>query len=390
MRIVDLRQRTIPISRYADTPLPSELDTGIVALITDVVRDGAPVIGYGFASMGRYSAEGLIQARFAARLLGAAESDVATADRTNIDPMRTWDCMMRNEKPGGHGERCVAVGTLDMALWDAAAKIADKPLYLFLAERLKAAATTGKVPIYASGGYYYPSRDIERLTDEVRRFLDAGYTQVKIKIGGLSIDEDLKRIDAVLALLPNGRHLAVDAMNRYGADTAEKVARVLAPYGLRWFEDICEPLDFALQARISGIYDPPIAAGEALFSAEDARNLLRYGGVRPDRDVLVFDPVHCYGVVGYLRILAVLREGGVSPLSCQPHGGHLFCLHLAAALGLGGCESNPLSFQPFGGLTDDLVVQDGMTTPPRAPGVGFEARSSLFRLFRSLLDEVSS
>jgi len=387
MRIVDLRQRTIPISRYADTTLPSELDTGIVALITDVVRNGAPVIGFGFASLGRYSAEGLIQARFAARLLNAAESDVATADGTNIDPMRAWDCMMRNEKPGGHGERCVAVGTLDMALWDAAAKIAGKPLYLFLAERRKAAATTGRVPIYASGGYYYPSRDIERLTDEVRRFLDAGYTHVKIKIGGRSIDEDLKRIDAVLALLPNGRHLAVDAMNRYGAETAENAARALSRHGLRWFEDICEPLDFALQARISSIYDPSIAAGEPLFSAEDARNLLRYGGIRPDRDVLVFDPVHCYGVAGYLRILAALREGGISPLSCQPHGGHLFCLHLAAALRLGGCESNPLSFQPFGGLTDALTVEVGTTKPPEMPGIGFEAKASLYHVFRSLLDE---
>jgi L-alanine-DL-glutamate epimerase-like enolase superfamily enzyme len=387
MRIVDLRQRTIPISRYADTTLPSELDTGLVALVTDVVRDGAPIIGFGFASMGRYSAEGLIRDRFGPRLLSAAESDIANAERSNIDPMRAWKCMMRNEKPGGHGERCVAVGTLDMALWDAAAKIAGKPLHSFLAEHLKAEVNSGKVPIYASGGYYYPSRDIERLSDEIRRFLDAGYTHVKIKIGGRPLDEDRKRIDAVLGLLRSGQHLAVDAMNRYGVETAEQVARALAPYGLRWFEDICEPLDFALQARISGIYSPPIAAGEALFSAEDARNLVRYGGVRPYRDVLVFDPVHCYGIPGYLRILNVLHEAGMSPSSCHPHGGHLFCLHLAAALRLGGCESNPLSFQPFGGLTDGLTVAAGATTPPEMPGIGFEANPILYHVFRSLLDE---
>lgn len=390
MRIVEIRQRTVPISRYVDPALPSELDTSIVALVTDVVRNGVPVTGFGFASFGRYGQEGLIRDRFGPRLLNASDSALQSSDGANIDPLRAWDCIMQNEKPGGHGERCVAVGTLDMALWDAAAKIADKPLFAFLAERLRLEGNTSGVPIYASGGYYYPSRDIERLTDEVRRFLDAGYTHVKIKIGGRSLGENLKRIDAVLRFLPSGQHLAVDAMNRYGPDAAENVARALSRYGLRWFEDICEPLDFALQARIGAIYDAPIAAGEALFSPEDAGNLLRYGGIRPNRDVLVFDPVHCYGLPGYLRILAVLRKAGISPLSCQPHGGHLFCLHLAAALGLGGCESNPLSFQPFGGLADALAVRHGMTSPPQVPGIGFEERSSLIGVFRSLLEVESS
>jgi L-alanine-DL-glutamate epimerase-like enolase superfamily enzyme len=382
MRIVDIRERTVPLFRYADPAIPSSgLNTSAVAVVTDVLRDGEPVVGFGFSSIGRFAQGGLIRERFAPRLLAAEPGDT-------LDPFRAWDCMMAEEKPGGHGERCVAVGTMDMALWDAAAKIAGQPLYRFLAERIgRDAGDAGDfaVPVYAAGGYYFPSDEIGRLTDEVRRFLDGGYTHVKIKIGGRPLAEDLRRIEAVLALLPGGDHLAVDAMNRYTVDSALQAAAALAPYGLLWFEDVCDPLDFEAHARITRTYDPPVAAGEALFSLADARNLLLYGGLRPDRDVLVFDPVHCYGLPEYLRILAMLEGAGWSRAAFRPHGGHLFCLHVAAALGLGGAESNPHNFQPFGGFSDGAVVEAGHLRPPEAPGIGFETRSSLRQLFDSLL-----
>src|SRR5271170_7797342 len=120
MRVLDIRERSVPISRFGDPALPSGgLTTSIVAVVTDAKRDGQPVIGYGFGSIGRFAQGGLIRERFAPRLLAA--TDLAGADGT-LDPFRAWDAMMAGEKPGGHGERCVAVGTLDMALWDAAAR----------------------------------------------------------------------------------------------------------------------------------------------------------------------------------------------------------------------------------------------------------------------------
>ncbi len=386
MRVIDIRERTFPISRYADPRIPSgDLNTSAVAIVTTVLQDGAPVVGFGFSSIGRFGQSGLIRDRFAPRLMAALEDDLANGSGDGIDPLRAWHCMMQNEKPGGHGERCVAIGALDMALWDAAAKIAGKPLYRFLADRIGAGVTRTAVPVYAGGGYYFPSNEIDLLTDEVRQFLDQGYTRVKIKIGGRSLAEDLKRIEAVLSLLPGGDHLAVDAMNRYTPESAIQVAKALAPYSLRWFEDMCDPLDFETHAQIARAYEPPLAAGEALFSLADARNLIRYGGLRPDRDVLLFDPAHCYGLTEYLRILEMLESNGWSRTACQPHGGHLFSLHIAAALGLGGSESNPRNFQPFGGFSDGALVEDGSIHPSEAPGIGFETRSSLYELFRSLL-----
>jgi L-alanine-DL-glutamate epimerase-like enolase superfamily enzyme len=385
MRIVDIRERPIRISRYRDPHIPSGgLTTSLVAIVTDAVRTGQPVVGYGFASIGRYAQSGLIRERFAPRLLRAATRDITTDDGANLDPFRAWTVMMAGEKPGGHGERCVAVGTLDMALWDAAAKIADMPLHQFLAGRLSRNVTARHVPVYASGGYPYPDNDIAALGEEIRHFADLGFTHAKIKIGGAPLDHDLRRIEAAAAQLAGSEYLAVDAMNTYDPDMSLIAASALARFGLWWFEDICDPLDFATHARVAARYDPPIAAGEALFSAAEATLLDRYAGLRRTRDILLFDPVHCYGLPGYLQVIDTLTAAGWPRRAFQPHGGHLFSLHLVAALGLGGAEINPLAFRPFHGPPPALAVNAGRIHLPDVPGIGFELHDDAWQAFRSL------
>jgi L-alanine-DL-glutamate epimerase-like enolase superfamily enzyme len=293
--------------------------------------------------------------------------------------------MMTGEKPGGHGERCVAVGTLDMATWDAAAKIAGLPLHRFLAERTSEARTPVRdLPVYASGGYLYPHDDLSRLADDIRRLMDEGHTRFKIKIGSAPLGQDLKRIEAVLSLLPNSSHLAVDAMNAFDAEASLTAAQALAPYGLWWFEDVCDPLDFETQAAVTAAYGGAIAAGEALFSVAEAKLLNLHGGMRRDRDILLFDPVHCYGLPGYLQIVDHLETMGWPRSAFWPHGGHPFCLHVVAALGLGGAEINPLSFSPFGGLVEGSALAKGRVRLPDAPGIGFELSAALHDLFSAL------
>lgn len=383
MRIVDIREQTVPISRYADpTIAPASLTTSLIAVVSDVRGEDGPLTGYGFASVGRFAQGGLIRDRFAPRLLAAAPNELNNADGDAIDPDRAWSVMMRGEKPGGHGERCVAVGALDMALWDLAAKIRDEPLHRVIARRFGRPTDTGPVPVYAGGGYDYPENDIDRLKDEVLFFKNLGLDCVKIKIGSATIDNDVKRIEAVLAIIGCDRKLAVDAMNSYGRTDAVAAAQAIESFDLAWFEDICDPLDYETHKHIAEIYRPPISAGEALFSRADARNLRLYGGLRPRHDVLTFDPVHCYGLPEYVRIVEDYEAHGWSRTDFQPHGGHLFGLHVAAGLGLGGCECNPRSFQPFGGFGDDDVIRRGMLSPPQVPGIGFETRASLIDLFR--------
>jgi D(-)-tartrate dehydratase len=380
VRIVELREKTVRIAEQIRNAVIdfSRMTASAVAVITDVERDGRPVIGYGFNSNGRYGQGCLLRERFFPRILEAAPESLLDESGQNLDPGRIWATMMSNEKPGGHGERCVAVGTVDMAVWDAVAKIAEKPLFALLAERYRDGFVDPRVFVYAAGGYY-TDQGIPGLLDEIRKHLDRGYTVVKMKIGGASLDEDRRRIEAVLNLLEDKHSLAVDANGRFGLKTALAYAEALEVYDLFWFEEAGDPLDFELQAELARAYDGPLATGENLFSAQDARNLIRYGGMRPERDWLQFDCVLAYGLVEYLRIIEMLEEHGWSPRRCIPHGGHQLSLNIAAGLGLGGSESYPDLFQPFGGFPDGVEVEAGYVTLPPLPGIGFEGKLELRR-----------
>jgi len=352
--------------------------------VTDVVRNGKPVIGYGFNSNGRYGQGMLMRERFIPRVLQTEPASLIDDAGTNIDPHKVWATMFTNEKPGGHGERSVAIGTIDMAIWDAVAKIEDKPLYQLLADRYGNGQANRRVFVYAAGGYYYPGKDDAQLKDEMRSYLDRGYNVVKMKIGGASLDDDLRRIDSVLSILQDGQRLAVDANGRFDLDTAIAYAKALSPYNLFWYEEAGDPLDYELQATLRNYYANPMATGENLFSMQDARNLIRHGGMRADRDWLQFDCALSYGLVEYLRTLDMLRQHGWSASRCIPHGGHQMSLAIAAGLGLGGNESYPDLFQPFGGFPDGVKVEGGHVVLPELPGIGFEGKADLYREMSAL------
>ncbi|MEH3048124.1 mandelate racemase/muconate lactonizing enzyme family protein [Sphingomonas adhaesiva] len=384
-RIVDIVEVTKPIASpirnaYIDF---SKMTASLVAVVTNVERDGRRVVGYGFNSNGRYGQGGLIRERFADRLKEADPATLLDETGENFDPHRIWSTLMTNEKPGGHGERSVAVGTIDMAVWDAVAKIAGKPLFRLLAERSGREANP-RVFVYAAGGYYYPGKDDDALRAEMRGYIDRGYNVVKMKIGGESLSVDRRRIESVLKEIDGDAQLAVDANGRFDTLTAIDYAKALRDYPLFWYEEAGDPLDYKLQAALAEFYPGPMATGENLFSHQDARNLLRYGGMRPDRDWLQFDCALSYGLVEYMRTLDALAEAGWSPSRCIPHGGHQMSLNIAAGLGLGGNESYPDLFQPYGGFPDSVRVEDGHIVMPDIPGIGFEGKGDLIAEMRAL------
>ena len=217
-------------------------------------------------------------------------------------------------------------------------------------------------------------------------YLGRGYSVVKMKIGGASLGEDCERIEAVLKLLQPGQQLAVDANGRFDQATAIAYGKAMAQYPLFWYEEAGDPLDYELQARLGESYAGPLATGENLFSMQDARNLIRYGGMRKDRDYLQFDCALSYGLVEYLRTLDMLKDHGWSPSRCIPHGGHQMSLAIAAGLGLGGNESYPDLFQPYGGFPDGVKVVDGYVTLPALPGIGFEGKADLYAEMRGLAE----
>jgi L-alanine-DL-glutamate epimerase-like enolase superfamily enzyme len=392
MRIVSVRQGIAPIaSAIANAYIDFSKMTASIVAVT--VEDGAGhrATGFGFNSNGRYAQPGLLAERFVPRLTEATEAQITAPDGT-LDVSGAWAAMMKNEKPGGHGERSVAVGVLDMALWDAAAKLAGVPLWRLLADRFNASVADDAAWVYAAGGYYYPGKDVGALMHEMQRYLDMGYGTVKMKIGGApgtpirdALREDMQRIEAVVQLLGgDGSRLAVDVNGRFGLHAALAYAAALEPFRLRWYEEPLDPLDYATHATLAERYAPPIATGENLFSMQDARNLIRHGGLRPDRDVLQFDPALSYGLVEYLRTLEMLDAHGWSRRRCVPHGGHQFALNIAVGLGLGGNESYPEVFAPFGGFADDVPVVDGKVAMPTIPGIGFEAKNALYAVLKTL------
>jgi D(-)-tartrate dehydratase len=388
MRIVDIRETAIPLkSDLTNSSFDfTEMTTSIVAVVTDVVRDGKPVVGFAFNSTGRYACGAQMRERFIPRILRADPASLLDDTGDNVDPARVLAVMCRREKIGGDAERSIAIGTIEVAVWDAAAKIAGVPLHRLLADRYSGGRLPDKVFCYVGGGWYRPGQTMGDLKDEMRRHLDAGYTMVKMKVGGMPVDEDCRRIEAVLHVLGNEARLAVDANGKFARDEALAYARALRPFGLKWFEEPCHPLDYALYAEMAAAYDAPLATGENLYSTQDVENLVRFGGLRVERDFIQVDPPQAYGIAQYSETVAMLEGRGWARGSLFPHGGNQMSLAIAAGFGLGGAESYPGVFGAFGGFADDATVEDGFLSLSDRPGIGFEGQAALYALMRPLAE----
>ena len=243
-----------------------------------------------------------------------------------------------------------------------------------------------KIAIYASGGHYRASNDVEALCDDVRRAIGQGHRRFKIKIGGVSLAADIKRIEAVFGLLERGMGLAVDGNGTFDLDKTIRYLDALKPYPLAWIEEPVHPLDFELHRDIAAQSPIALATGENLFSRDDARNLIRYAGLRKDRDILQFDISLSYGIVEYLRILDDLERARLGPralrAACRASAGDERGRGPGARTGRGRDGHSTL----FGKLTAGIPVNDGIATLPDAPGAGFEQISGLLRSLRRAVE----
>ncbi|ORV42744.1 mandelate racemase [Mycolicibacter engbaekii] len=393
MRITQIVETSVPLRGAIANALVdfSRHTVSLVAVVSDQIRDGRPVTGVAFNSIGRFAQGGILADRMIPRVLRAAP-DALLDDTGRIDPARVLQCAMADEKPGGHGDRAGAAAALELACWDLNAKLADEPAYRTIARsfgRELVGDPVPAVPVYAAGGYYYPGdgpqTGLERLRTEIRGYLDQGYDAVKMKIGGAPMSEDLARIEAVIDILGGGDRVAVDANGRFDEAAAVQWAKALHPYGLRWYEEPGDPLDFALNAAVIAGYDGAVATGENLFSVRDATNLVRYAGMRPGVDIFQMDAGLSYGLTEYARMIEVLENNGFDRRCAFPHGGHLINLHIVVGLGLGGCESYPGVFAPFGGYAPGCVLERGTIAPTDAPGFGLEQKPDLAAVIADLV-----
>jgi L-alanine-DL-glutamate epimerase-like enolase superfamily enzyme len=374
LQIVDARERTVPIGApMRNAAIAFDTMTASALALTT----GAGLTGYAFDSIGRYGKGGLLRERFFPRLLGAP-SDALLDEDGLIDPPAFARVAMANEKSGGHGERCGAIGLIEAAAWDLRAKQQQLPLWASLADYYRTKGAGPSISVYASCGHF---RTDDILTDEVRRAIDAGYRCVKIKVAG-DMSSDGKRLERAAAALDPKAQWAVDLNGALTRERARQWFDAVQPFNLAWIEEPAPPLDFELLELYAEMAPAPLATGENLFSYDDARNLLRYGDLQRERDFLQFDPLLSYGVAEYVRILELY--GDWPRRQFVPHAGHLFAAHCVAGLALGMAEAAPDATLPYGGYWDGVRIDGGRIKIPDLPGVGFEAKANLFAVLENL------
>lgn len=379
MRIREIRVQRVRLESNISNSVVSfrKHDVSLVGVVTDVVRDGKPVVGLAFNSIGRFAQNGIIDERLKGRILGAKPERLLSDGGHEFDAASVLDCVMEDEKPGGHGDRASAVAAVELAIWDLNAKLRGVPAHVLIGEKYGKGHATTSAPVYAAGGYYYDRSTGDRLGDEIRRYRDMGFKEYKIKIGGAEESEDLRRIEEAIRIAGSGSAVAVDANGRFDREQAMRYARDIESYGLKWYEEIGDPLDYELNRDVIGGYGGPVATGENLFSFADARNLMRYGGMRRGTDVFQMEAGLSYGLTEYARIVAMLEDNGYGRKQLLPHGGHLINLHIVLGMGLGGCEAYPGVFWPVGGYPDTCRVDDGFVRASDAPGFGLEEKDGL-------------
>jgi L-alanine-DL-glutamate epimerase-like enolase superfamily enzyme len=379
MRITAIKEITVPLAGNIANALVnfSQHTVSLVAVETDVVRHGGRLTGYAFDSIGRFAQGGILRDRVIPRVLATDPALLLNDSGDAFEPAKVAAAAMRNEKPGGHGDRACAVAAVELAIWDLNAKLRDEPAHATIARHFGRGADRLDVDVYAAGGYYYPPGSGHTLTAELLGYRQQGFDAYKIKIGGASLAADIARIEEALKIAGDGKRLSVDANGRFDLPTALRYAQAIAPYGLRWYEEAGDPLDYGLNRELAQAYSGALATGENLFSIREVVNLLDYGGPRPGRDIFQMDAGLCYGLTEYAAMLDLLESRGYSRRQAYPHGGHLINLHIAVGLELGGCEAYPGVFQPFGGYPPGCGLAQGRVRPTSAPGFGLEEKAEL-------------
>lgn len=387
MRIVNIVESPVRLKSNISNALVdfSSHTVSILAIVTDQIIGGRPAIGLSFNSIGRYAQSGIINSRMIPRLTGAPPESLLQECGRLLSPENVLACSLQNEKPGGHGDRAQAASALELAVWDLNAKLNDEPVSKTIARHFGRADRAPRVSVYAAGGYYYDGASASRLADEIAGYQARGFSRFKIKIGGAPLDADVQRIEAALRVAGAGNNLAVDANGRFGLAHALDYARAIEGYGLMWYEEAGDPLDFELNSVLASEYEGALATGENLFSHQDVKNLALFGGMRRGLDIFQMDPGLSYGITEYAKMIVEMETRGFNRGQAFPHSGQLIGLHVVAGLGLGGCEVYPDVFQPMGGFADDARVEHGSVRVPDAPGFGFERKSDLINEFSKLL-----
>ena len=348
------RSRSQPISNGLHTY--SDVEFAFVKIETN-----AGVTGYG---VGRPKAgEKEFRDLFGAMLIGR-------------DPTMTeaiWADLWSPKLYGRRGLETRALSSLDLALWDIKAKLAGMPLYRMLG------GFRTRIPTYVAGGYYGRDKSTKDLQAEMASYVEMGARAVKMKVGAVSMREDVDRVKAVRAAIGPDIKLMVDANCAYRYYEAIQFACRVEECDVFWFEEPVQPDDYEGFRKIAAATSIPLAAGENEYTKHGFRDLIATQAVA----ILQPDARYSGGVTEFMKIAALAEAHG---LDICPHGDQQAHLNLLAAIP----NARMLEFYPpkVTSVDEDVYLYppefnaDGTVTVPEVPGLGCDPDEAALAKFR--------
>ncbi len=292
-----------------------------------------------------------------------------------FDTERLWDKMFKTTLTVGRkGAVIRALSTIDIALWDIKGKALNTPLYKLLG------GYTDRVPVYASGGYYRQGESFQQMADEMAGVVERGFKAIKIKVGALSFQQEVERIETLRRTLGDEIQIAVDANCAWNeTNYARKIMRAFEEYDIAWFEEPVMPDNYRGSAELAAAFETPIATGEQECTRWGFRDLIDHRAA----DILQPDVAVVGGVTEWMKVAAL---ASAYDLPVSSHYFHDVHVHLMAA------APNALRAEYF--LRDldimvfDEVVQEplrpenGYLPAPQRPGLGMELNEEALARYR--------
>lgn len=301
-----------------------------------------------------------------ARTVATAVDELLAPILVGADPFDTealWQRMYQETLLlGRSGAVLRAIAAADIALWDTKGHLLDLPL----ARMLGSTATT--VPAYASGGYYRSGKGLDGLAEEVASWRDRGFRDVKIKVGGAPLREDVERVRVAREALGADGRLALDANNAWHTPAdAIRAARAFEPYDIWWLEEPLSPDDIPGHAELAAALEMPVATGEIHANRAEFREILRQRAA----DIIQADAGVCGGITEWLRIARAAATFGV-PVAPHWHADLHVPLVAASENGLTVeyfyLDGDVYNFARL--VAEPLHPVDGRLPVPTAPGIG--------------------
>lgn len=292
-------------------------------------------------------------------------------DPINVE--RIWHKLWVPKLTGRRGLTTRAISAIDIGLWDIRAKVAGLPLYKLLG------GYRDRVPTYVAGGYYEEGKGLKELAAEMIENVEMGARAVKMKVGALSIREDVERVKTVREAIGPDVKLLLDANCAYRHYEAIQFAKRVEEYDPFWFEEPVAPDDYEGHRRLADATSIPIATGENEYTRYGFRDLI----ANQSAAILNADAKILGGVTEFMKVAALAQA---HDLDIAPHGSQDIHVHLVAAI------SNGLILEFYRDTVDPMwgkiyhhtltLNDDGTVSPPDVPGIGVDPNYEVLAPYR--------